>query len=51
MDSLTSKDKVLAIAATSKPNDMDSQLRRGGRFDLEIRMESPNIEGIYTQYD
>ena len=48
MDSLTAKDKVLAIAATAKPQEVDPQLRRGGRFDFEIRMESPTFEGTST---
>jgi len=45
MDGLT--DKVLAIASTSKPDEMDPQLKRGGRFDLELKMESPSLEGKY----
>eukprot|EP00826_Nyctotherus_ovalis_P004586 TRINITY_DN11000_c0_g3_i1.p1 TRINITY_DN11000_c0_g3~~TRINITY_DN11000_c0_g3_i1.p1 ORF type:complete len:354 (+),score=92.90 TRINITY_DN11000_c0_g3_i1:559-1620(+) len=43
MDRLTEKDKILAIAATSKLDEVDPQLRRGGRFDLEIRMEAPDF--------
>jgi ATP-dependent Zn protease len=43
MDGL--RDKVIAIATTSKPDEIDAQLKRGGRFDLELKMEAPNIEG------
>ncbi len=45
MDALTAKDRVVAIAATAKPQDVDPQLRRGGRFDFEIRMDAPSFEG------
>jgi len=49
MDSISPKEQILAIAATAKPYEVDPQLRRGGRFDFEIRMEAPTFEGIFIE--
>ncbi|KAF9900729.1 hypothetical protein EC991_006949 [Linnemannia zychae] len=41
MDGVTSRGRVVVIAATNRPNSIDPALRRPGRFDREIRMEVP----------
>ncbi|KAG0302503.1 hypothetical protein BGZ98_007441 [Dissophora globulifera] len=53
MDGVTSRGRVVVIAATNKPNSIDPALRRPGRFDREIRMDVPGehnrrriIEGL-----
>ncbi len=45
MDGLKSRGKVVVIAATNRPNDVDPALRRPGRFDREIEIGVPNKEG------
>jgi len=45
MDGLTSRGKVVVIAATNIPNTLDPALRRPGRFDREIEIGVPNREG------
>ncbi|CAD0053315.1 unnamed protein product [Aureobasidium pullulans] len=48
MDSLALDNKenngkpVIVLAATNRPDTIDSALRRGGRFDTEINMGVPN---------
>ena len=41
MDGLKSRGKVVVIAATNRPNDIDPALRRPGRFDREIVIGVP----------
>jgi transitional endoplasmic reticulum ATPase len=41
MDGVTSRGRVVVIAATNRPNSIDPALRRPGRFDREIRIEVP----------
>jgi transitional endoplasmic reticulum ATPase len=45
MDGLKSRGKVIVMAATNRPNDIDPALRRPGRFDREIEIGIPNREG------
>ncbi|MBN2881202.1 CDC48 family AAA ATPase [Candidatus Woesearchaeota archaeon] len=45
MDGLKSRGKVVVIAATNIPNSIDPALRRPGRFDRELEISVPNIEG------
>ncbi len=45
MDGLKSRGRVIVIAATNRPNDIDPALRRPGRFDREIEIGVPNRKG------
>lgn len=45
MDGLNNRGKVIVIAATNRPDSIDSALRRPGRFDREIEINVPNREG------
>jgi len=45
MDGLTSRGKIMVIAATNLPNSVDPALRRPGRFDREIAINPPNKAG------
>ena len=45
MDGLKSRGKVIVIAATNLPDNLDPALRRGGRFDREIEIGIPDISG------
>ncbi|MBR9677532.1 CDC48 family AAA ATPase [Candidatus Woesearchaeota archaeon] len=45
MDGLKSRGKVVVIAATNIPNELDPALRRPGRFDREIEIGVPKKEG------
>ena len=45
MDGLKSRGKVVVIAATNVPNILDPALRRPGRFDREIEVGVPKVEG------
>src|ERR1044072_523204 len=45
MDGLQSRGKVIVIAATNRPNSLDSALRRPGRFDREIEIKVPDKRG------
>ena len=45
MDGLKSRGKVIVIAATNRPNDIDPALRRPGRFDREIEIGVPDRDG------
>jgi transitional endoplasmic reticulum ATPase len=55
MDGLEGRGKVIVIAATNRPNALDSALRRPGRFDREIEIKVPDKRGrleilqIHTQ--
>ncbi len=42
MDGLKSRGNVVVMAATNRPDDIDSALRRPGRFDREIRINPPS---------
>jgi transitional endoplasmic reticulum ATPase len=45
MDGIDSNKKTIVIAATNMPDELDPALRRGGRFDIELEIKPPNIEG------
>ena len=45
MDGLKSRGKVVVIAATNIPNQLDPALRRPGRFDREIEIGVPQTPG------
>jgi transitional endoplasmic reticulum ATPase len=45
MDGLKSRGEVVVIAATNRPNAIDEALRRGGRFDREIEIGIPDMNG------
>ncbi|NLV26462.1 MAG: CDC48 family AAA ATPase [Methanomicrobiales archaeon] len=45
MDGLKSRGRVIVIAATNLPDNIDPALRRGGRFDREIEIGIPDING------
>lgn len=45
MDGLKGRGKVIVIAATNRPNDLDPALRRPGRFDRELVIGVPNKQG------
>ena len=45
MDGITSRGQVIVIAATNRPNSIDSALRRPGRFDREIEIGVPSVDG------
>ena len=45
MDGMKSRGKVVVIAATNRPNDIDPALRRPGRFDREIEIGVPDRTG------
>lgn len=45
MDGLKTRGQVIVIAATNRPNAIDTALRRGGRFDREIEIGIPDRIG------
>lgn len=45
MDGLKQRGKVIVIAATNRPNDLDPALRRTGRFDRELEIPVPTKQG------
>ena len=45
MDGLKSRGQVVVMAATNRPEDIDSALRRPGRFDREIKINPPDEGG------
>ena len=47
MDGLEARGKVIVIAATNRPNAIDTALRRPGRFDREIEIKVPSKKGRF----
>jgi len=47
MDSLKPSSNVIVIAATNRPNVIESALRRPGRFDRELEIPIPDEDGRY----
>ena len=48
MDGMVSRGQVIVIGATNIPEMIDPALRRPGRFDREIALPVPNVEGRQT---
>lgn len=44
MDGFDPRDNVIIIAATNRPDMLDTALIRPGRFDRQIRVDLPNVE-------
>ncbi|HME55135.1 MAG TPA: CDC48 family AAA ATPase [Candidatus Lokiarchaeia archaeon] len=47
MDGLQDRGKVIIIGATNRVNSIDPALRRPGRFDREIELSVPDMDGRY----
>jgi transitional endoplasmic reticulum ATPase len=45
MDGLKGRGKLIVIGATNIPDTLDPALRRPGRFDREIRIDAPDVNG------
>ena len=45
MDGMVSRGQVIVIGATNIPEMIDPALRRPGRFDREMALSAPNVEG------
>ena len=45
MDGLTDRGNVIVLGATNRPDSVDPALRRPGRFDREVEISVPNVEG------
>lgn len=45
LDGLKSRGKVVVIATTNRPDDVDEALRRPGRFDRELKINPPDDKG------
>ncbi|MBN1175146.1 CDC48 family AAA ATPase [Candidatus Woesearchaeota archaeon] len=45
MDGLNTRGKVVVMAATNIPNSIDPALRRPGRFDRELELGAPDVNG------
>lgn len=45
VDLASSEESVVVIGATNRPDSLDPALRRAGRFDHEIEMGVPSVEG------
>ncbi len=45
MDGLSEDERVVVLASTNRPDDIDPALRRPGRFDKEIEIGVPDKEG------
>ncbi len=45
MDGLTERGNVVVLGATNRPDSIDPALRRPGRFDREMEISVPNIDG------
>ena len=45
MDGFGANKGVIILAATNRPDDLDPALLRPGRFDRQVRMELPDLEG------
>lgn len=48
IDNITSKDRLLCIAITNQISGIDTSLRRAGRFEKEVKIETPNANSKNT---
>ena len=47
MDGMSDRGNVIVLGATNRPESIDPALRRPGRFDREIEIGVPNVEGRF----
>jgi len=47
MDGIEKREDIIVIGATNRINEVDTSLRRPGRFDREIEIGIPDIDGRY----
>ena len=47
VDKIKWQDKILIVAATNNPSDVNKYFKRTGRLDFEIRFDAPSSEGRY----
>ena len=45
MDGLNTRNDVIVMAATNRPDSLDSALRRPGRFDRHVLVDKPDLKG------
>ena len=45
MDGFDTKDTIVVLAATNRPDILDSALKRPGRFDRQVNLLAPDIKG------
>ena len=45
MDGFDKEDNIIIIAATNRPDVLDSALTRPGRFDRQVAVEAPDLKG------
>ncbi|EFO12434.1 hypothetical protein LOAG_16099, partial [Loa loa] len=45
MDGFNTNDGVIVIGATNRVNDLDAALLRPGRFDIQVQVPYPDLEG------
>lgn len=53
MDGMNQNENIFVIAATNRPDALDEALRRPGRFDREVQIDLPDVNGrleILTSY-
>ncbi|AGO10015.1 AaceriAAR025Cp [[Ashbya] aceris (nom. inval.)] len=50
MDGFTSRDQIVVIAGTNRPDVLDPALLRPGRFDRHIQVDAPDVEGRKAIY-
>lgn len=50
MDGFTSRDQIVVLAGTNRPDVLDPALMRPGRFDRHIQLDAPDVEGRKAIY-
>lgn len=50
MDGFTSRDQVVVLAGTNRPDVLDPALMRPGRFDRHVQIDAPDVEGRKAIY-
>ncbi|QGN18292.1 mitochondrial respiratory chain complexes assembly protein AFG3 [Kluyveromyces marxianus] len=51
MDGFTSRDQIVVLAGTNRPDVLDPALMRPGRFDRHIQLDAPDVEGRKAIYE